>query len=1191
MRLKALDIQGFKSFADRIRLDFDDGITAVIGPNGSGKSNIADAVRWVLGEQSTKTLRGGKMEDVIFGGTQERKAMGVASVSLIIDNSDHSMTGIDAEEVAVTRRLYRSGESEYRINGNQVRLKDVAELFMDTGLGRDGYSIIGQGRVAEIVSARSRERREIFEEAAGIAKFRYRKNEAERRLAMAEDNLVRLRDILSELDVRVGPLKVQSEKAKKYLEMAAEKKSLEVSVWLTTLAALREKTAAIEDKLLLAQADFNEADEGVKQCESDYNEQTERGRALMVAIEEMRSELSRRSQEAASYQAKQAVLQNDIGHFEDSIKEINIQMEQAGQSKEELAGAVSYAKAHLEEKQSELLQIAERRNDISRLIADIEDEIRAESTALEALRTKRSGAFEAIEGARLQGASAATLLGESRQRAADMANAVAEREKAVEDARKQQKECEELISEIDNSLTALDNSAKGYLLKQSSRAQRVDEFDGKANALLQRINEKRQRAKLLSDMDKNMEGFGPSIKFIMNQSRGGAIKGVHGPVSSLVSVSNEYATAIETALGVAMQNIVVENEDTGKRAIALLSSAKAGRATFLPLTAMKGTRLDVKGVENMYGFVGFAADLASCDERYRGVIEYLLGRIVIAEDIDGAVTIAKKFGYRFRVVTLDGQVINAGGSMTGGYTAKSAGILGRQGEIDRLGKEAQALEEEHKALMAQRESAARELAALCAEIDAIEAQKKTCSEDRIRAVAELSATKQSLEQAEAQVENVAREREELSRRIEEMQQKSTSSKELAETLSAALATLQDEITAQGERLAAVNERKSAAINEQQEQATLYTLCQRDIEAAEAESERLAAQQSLAENQSGEQKQRVEELSAKIAQANAAMSELSERLKNGQSEESGLRAKTETAMREREESEKQCAALRSRERELSARRDGLYREVVRLGEQKNASETEREGLVSKLYDEYELTQSAAEEIAESIEDLPLANRRLSELRGRIKALGSVNVDSIEEYKEVYERHSELSRQMSDVEGSKAELSKLINELTGEMRSIFSEKFEAINTNFGKTFRELFEGGSASLSLTDPSDVLESGIEITVHPPGKLIKNLASLSGGEQAFVAIAIFFSILKVNPSPFCLMDEIEAALDDVNVARFAAYLHTLTDKTQFITITHRRGTMEEADVLYGVTMQEEGVSKLLSLKVTEIEKSLGIKV
>ena len=1190
MRLKSLDIQGFKSFPDRTRLDFNDGITAVIGPNGSGKSNIADAIRWVLGEQSTRTLRGGKMEDVIFGGTQTRKPLGMASVTLNIDNADRALAGMDAGEVSITRRLYRTGDSEYRINGAQVRLKDITELFLDTGLGRDGYSIIGQGRVAEIVSARSKERREIFEEAAGIAKFRYRKTEAERRLTLAEENLLRLRDILSELEGRLAPLRAQSEKAKQFLELAGEKKSLEVSVWMHTIGELRQKTAQLEDKLLLARSEHQAAEQTVAACERQYAEEQERGRALLLRLEEQRDEISRRNERAAGLEAQRAVLQNDISHHEHSIEEAKDAIEQAGRSQEELAAELAAAREKLLEQKEKLSAANEQAGAIADQLTELTGEQLRCAAELDRLRIRRAGAFEAIEAARLDAAAAESLLGESAARISAMESARAAREAAVEEAKRDAAECEDLLAEIAETALSLENSAKGYRLRRELRGQKTAELDQKLADFDGRINERRQRAKLLADMDRNMEGFGPSIKFVMGRARAGALPGVFGPVSSLITVEDGHTVAIETALGGAMQNIVVENEETGKRGIALLKESRAGRATFLPLTSVKGGRLDVSGLEQSLGFVGLACDLVSCGDRFRGVVTSLLGRVAVAEDIDSAVAIAKRNGYRFRIVTLDGQIVNAGGSMTGGYTAKSAGILGRQGEIERLEAEAKKLGEQRAQLAARREEAARELSSVEAELSAIAAQQKSCEEDRIRGEAELSAARQRISQAERQKREADEQREQLLARIEEMKEKSGSSQELTASLTAELDRLQRQIAEGGEMRDSLAARQNTLNESRAEMNTAIALLTHEISTAEENLARLTALSGSAGQRQDEQREKIAALEAQIAAAGEQIEALAGQAARDRREaEEAQRAVLET-QRLREQSEGRCSALRASEREESARRDNLYREVVRLDEQKTASGNECAALVAKLYDEYEMTQSDAEEQARPVEDLAAANRRLAELRGRIKNLGSVNVDAIEEYREVSGRYEELSRQITDVEHSKAELSRLIGELTEQMRGIFSQQFEEINKNFGKIFTELFEGGSAALSLTDPDDLLESGIEITVRPPGKLIKNLAALSGGEQAFVAIAIFFAILKVNPSPFCLMDEIEAALDDVNVARFASYLHTLTEKTQFIAITHRRGTMEEADVLYGVTMQEEGVSKLLQLRVSEIEKKMGIQ-
>jgi len=1187
LRLKSIDIQGFKSFPDRTLLEFNQGVTAVIGPNGAGKSNIADAMRWVLGEQSTKTLRGGRMEDVIFGGTQTRKAQGVASVTLNIDNADRSLR-CDADEVAVTRRLYRSGDSEYRINGAQVRLRDLNELFMDTGLGRDGYSIIGQGRVAEIVSARSHERREIFEEAAGISKFRYRKTEAERRLALAEDNLLRLRDILAELEGRVGPLKAQSEKAKRFLEYAGEKKTLEISLWVRSLNQLHTRIAEWEDKLLLAQSDHAAADAAVRQCEADFNAALEEGRACMAAIERARAEAAALRDAAAQTESAEAVEKNNIEHYTASIREIEEALALASDSRGELERSATDAearRAQLEAAQGEAASAIEAKR------GEIEAQA-ARHAALSAegdtLRLRRTAAFEAIDAARLDAATSATILGESEERLGAMGENESQLAQTLEGARREIADCEDLLASIAAQRTALDNSAGGYLLKRQSRQQKLDAIEEQRAAFGREIETKRQRARALSDLEKNLEGFGQSVRYIMAQSQRGALGGIHGPVSSLVRVEGEYATAVETALGSAVQNIVVENEDAAKRAIHLLKQNKAGRATFLPLTSVRANPLDPGSAETLYGYVGLASDLVACDAKYAEVIRFLLGRTVVAQDLDAAVVIAKKHNYRFRVVTLDGQVVNAGGSMTGGSAARAAGIIGRRREIEQLLAEAAAAETRRAALDGQADTLSQEIAALDAEVEALEAQRRTLSEDRVRAETQRAALQQELVRAQEAVSQAAGEREALAARIKEMRERSATSEELSKTLSAQLHDLQRQIAENSDAVAAAQQVLAGLQAQLGEQNAARTLLERDLEQTAQEIERLCAARAAGEEQTAAQRARIEALREQIAASERQIGDLRGQHERAQAETRALEEEIGRQNARHSECERRSAELRAAEREAGAKREVLYREVVRLSEQKTSAENEQNNLIARLYDEYELTRSAAEEIAAPVEDVPAANRRLSELRGKIKALGSVNVDAIEEYREVSARYEELSRQLSDVERSKAQLTRLITELTGEMREIFTEKFAEIDRNFRATFTELFEGGSASLSLSDPEDVLESGIEITVHPPGKLIKNLASLSGGEQAFVAIAIFFAILRVNPAPFCLMDEVESALDDVNVARFASYLRRLTDRTQFIAITHRRGTMEEADDLYGVTMQEEGVSRLLRLQVSEIEKTLG---
>ena len=1189
MRLKYLEIQGFKSFPDKTRLEFNDGITAVIGPNGSGKSNISDAVRWVLGEQSTRTLRGSKMEDVIFGGTQARKPQGMASVTLMIDNAGRLLP-FEADEVAVTRRLYRTGDSEYRINGAQVRLKDIVELFLDTGLGRDGYSIIGQGKVAEIVSAKSRERREIFEEAAGISRYRYRKTEAEKRLALAEDNLTRLRDILAELTARVEPLREQSKKAEKFLTLSSEKKSLEVSVWVRAIRAARAKLNALEDELVLAKARHGEAEQEAAGFEDAFEAVMEEMQRLSAGIEEARDAAAKAQANIGALDSEEAVLKNDIAHNERSAGETRLSLESAGRSAGELRSEILKAEAALSER-------LERLDGFDGRLGFQEEARRALEAGqagilkkLELLRQRRSGVYEAIDAAKLDAATSATLLGESEERLSQIGQNARTAKENLERLREEERECAALLSELDEKLQGLENAEKGYQLKRASRREKFDDAAAKEADCARRANEKEQRAKVLSDMDRNMEGFGQSVKTVMAGVKAGRLDGVFGPVSSLISVEAEYTTAVETALGGAMQNIVVRDEEIAKRAIGLLRTAKAGRATFLPLTSVKGNRLDTRGFSRTEGFVGLACDLVRADAKFDGIIASLLGRVAVARDLDGAASLAKANGYRFRIVTLDGQLVNAGGSFTGGYTAKSAGVLGRRDEIRRLREEAAAILAERDKVSAERAALERELRQFDAEIESIGAGKKTLFEDRVRCESEAKRVRKSIGEAAAAAETAQREHLALMGRIEEYREKSAGSGGLIEQLSKELDGVQAEIeTVSGERETAAAE--IAEIDRKiGEERTGRLLAERDVQEGRETLERLRAAAESGERQRAGLLQKCAALEAENARAAQRIGEIDAARKAQREAIREREAAAAEMLAKRTVCERRQTECRAGGRESAAKRDELYRQVVRLGENQKSIEAEHDGLIAKLWDEYELTRSDAEALAEPVEDPSAANRRLAELRAKIKNLGTVNVGAIEEFKEVSERHGALSAQLSDVERSKAELTRLIGELTGEMREIFSRQFGEINRHFGQIFTELFGGGRAQLSLTDQEDILESGIEINVQPPGKVIKNLAALSGGEQSFVAIAIFFAILRVNPAPFCLMDEIEAALDDVNVGKFAAYLRTMTDKTQFIAITHRRGTMEEADVLYGVTMQEDGVSKLLELKVSEIEKGFGAK-
>ena len=1189
LRLRGLEIQGFKSFPDKTRLTFHDGITAVVGPNGSGKSNIADAVRWVLGEQSTKTLRGGKMEDVIFGGTQARKPQGYAHVQLTIENADGALP-YDSAEVSVSRRLYRSGESEYRINGTSVRLRDVHELFMDTGLGRDGYSIIGQGRIAEIVSAKSTQRREIFEEAAGISKYRYRRQEAQRRLEAAEENLLRLRDILAELEARVGPLQAQAEKARRFLTLAEEKKTLELSLWIATLDRSRALLREQEDKLLLCRDDHDRIQAEMDAVEQRINALYADMQALAVEIDERRAQARTLEEENANSSADIAVMQNDLAHNRASIEQIGAELRQADADGGGLDEQIRTYETEIADKQAALEKLhrkqEETQQEIVRLTAAREDC----RTRADALKERRFGLTQSIQEAKLSSASSGSLIDETIARLEALRDAAVVGDENAARIEKELADCKGLLAEVLAASESLQNTRRGYLLRAEGRGEKLDALKKQRAALDEQARGFLQKARLLTDMENSLEGFQSSVKYVVSQARRGALPGVCGPVSKLIEVDGDHALAIEIALGAAMQNIVVEDETAAKRAIAMLRSSKTGRATFLPLTTVRGGRLSEGWLSSADGFVGIAADLVRCDSRYEGVVAQLLGRIAIVRDIDCAVALARRGGYKFRVVTLDGQVVNAGGSMTGGWTARSAGILSRAQEIDSLRAQAKDCADRMERLDGEIKTVQEELSAAQAAILGVDGELATAQEDRIRCESEQKRLLAAQAEAARVREQAAREYEALEARLRELRAAGVSADGLIQELSGQL----DEVARQ---LGEVNEGRDAYAS-RLDQAS-EALAQVNVAAAALEKEidgaRLMMEQLAGQKEHRrEQERALKERAARLEEENEAVRqrisdlEAARRERTARIETIGTEIAERTARRN--ECESGTAALRADEKEIAARRETAARELARLEEKKASMQGEYDAIIARMWDEYEVTRSQAAELAQPVEDTPAAQRRLGELKGKIKALGSVNLGAIEEYGEVSERYTFLKTQTEDAERSRAELLRLIERLTSDMRTIFSENFTKIAANFSVVFTELFDGGKASLSLADPTDVLESGIDIFVQPPGKIIKNLSALSGGEQAFVAIAIYFAILKVRPSPFCLLDEIEAALDDVNVVKYAQYLRTLCDKTQFITITHRRGTMEEADVLYGVTMQEEGVSKLLELNVGEIEGKLGIQ-
>ena len=1189
MLLKSLELQGFKTFPDKTRLKFDTGITSVVGPNGSGKSNISDAIRWVLGEQSAKALRCSKMEDVVFNGTDKRKRQGFAEVTLTIDNSDRRLP-YGGDEVSVTRRYYRSGESEYLINKAAVRLKDIHELFMDTGLGRDGYSMIGQGKIDSIVASKSEDRREIFEEAAGISRYRYRKTEAERKLAHTEENLLRLRDIVTELEDRVEPLRVQSEKAERFLEYSDEKRGLEIALWVDTLnkssAVLRKQ----EDKIAIARAQYEEAEQSIESISEETEDIYLRSGSIAAKIEEQRAASSGFEAAAAEKNAEISVAQNDILHNNDNIARILSEIEKSESSTEDMQNiigekerAIAAIRERIEERRSEYNAVSDELNNVNNDASRSNDELQRLSAVIASVSQR-------LADARVTDITSASTIEELSARSAVLTENRSAKTAQRDDLMQMRDDYESKLKKAEAAVNSIGNSIEGLELKLRSRMDKRDEQRRAADSLRLDAQEKARRAKLLSDLSANYEGFYRSVKVVMTEAKKGTIGGICGPVTTLIRVPEEYNVAMEVALGSKMQHIVVNTDSDAKRAIELLKKLDAGRATFLPISTIKARALDEKGLDDCYGYIGIASELCAADKKYEAILNNLLGRIVVAEDLSAASAIAKRYGYRFMVVTLDGQVINAGGSFTGGSRAKNSGLLSRESEIDKLKKEAAALSEKAQAA----EQSFR----------AAESQYAACEADLMGARADLTNTQQLAVSIKAEFNACISELAGLSRDLDDIESELAScsskideSKSARELAQKDLVRLNAEIESTEMKIRAISGARDQMAEQREQFADKLQQLRLDILSCEKDIDTLGAEIETARMSGSDHKKRIAELIAEKEAIENNNSEIEKRIELLQSEIDSLTEQNQASAQaveslnaEREALEKRSVELRRLERDKSSERELASNELSRLEVRKDNQQKEFDGIISKLWEEYELTRREAEEQAVEIENLTEARSRLSALKQKIKALGTVNVAAIEEYKEVSERYTFMTAQVGDVEKSKKEIENLINSLTKQMKEVFVDSFAEINKNFTLTFKELFGGGEARLELSDPENILTSGIDIIVHPPGKIVVHLEALSGGEKALVAIALYFAIMKVRPAPFCVMDEIEAALDEVNVDRFASYLRNLTAETQFILITHRRGTMEEADVLYGVTMQDEGISKLLELRASEVATKLGIK-
>ncbi len=1195
MYLKSLELHGFKSFPEKTVLNFNDGATVIVGPNGSGKSNITDAMRWVLGELSTKNIRGSKMEDVIFVGADGRRPMSFAEVSVTFDDSEEPRKlNSPYTEITVTRRYYRSGDSEYYINRKQVRLRDINELFMNTGIGRDGYSIIGQGRIAEIISKKNEDRRSIFEETAGISKFRYRKHESERKLAETEANMLRVRDILSELEARVGPMERAAQKARRFLELFAVKKEADVSLFLWDMTKKRGESAKLAEALAISTSELEMIEDTERQLDATGQRLFEASDDNKAAESKLYGEIKRMRETLHALENEYKLLQNNAEHGRERAIRDSADAEtykKTGEAEREQCAAFEAAMAEAKEKlallDSEIGVLTSERDSLRETRLSLEEKLEAalkERREIEAKRADVEVRLGVIENSDR----------EDKGRGGDILL-------EIEKYRKEAAATDETRDNAADSIAAYDVEIKNCEAESTRLRSEISRMEDEAADMGRRITAAtseceglRSRISALKRIEEHFEGYQNSVRYIMGQA-GKTLSGIHAPISQLIKTEPAHACAIEIAMGAGLQNIIVDDEKASKAAMAALKQAGAGRATFSPITTMKGqgrTR-ELEAASSYAGFVGYADELVMCDEKYRGIISYYLGRIAVFDNIDNATVAARGSGWKIRTVTLDGQQTNTGGSFTGGSVKQGGSFLTRAGQIDKLEGELATAEKkldkisaEEKELSQRRSTAVSKFSEIderCALLRALMRSEQVTYDE---ADAKLGVTLSLIEKLEKDAENLG-----VNERIrveeqERLAAERSSLTEDIEAIDAARAESDSEKNCCDSRIEEIAEKINGLMITSAE-------TRRDIEAAEASIAASVSRAEDAEAKASEYAESAEKLRSDADMAESIVAQKKNDAAKLQDEIDGMEERRAALELGGQDYEKKIRELQVKTREIASKKETVYKAHSKNENRQEQLTEQIEKMTTRLYDEYELTVTAAAEMG--YPEVTEANRSavaetLNETKNQIKALGQVNVDAIEEYAELKERYDHVKTQMDDLESSKEELYKVISTIEEEMKRMFVDAFEKINKNFGEVFRELFGGGSAELSLTDPEDVLNCGIEISAAPPGKMIKNLSLLSGGEQAFIAIALLFALIKVNPSPFCIFDEIEAALDEVNVTRVAKYISRVSKELQIIMITHRRGTMEIADTLYGVTMPTQGVSKVFTLDVGSVARKDFIK-
>lgn len=1181
MYLKRLELQGFKSFADRTVLDFMPGITAVIGPNGSGKSNISDSIRWVLGEQSMKSLRGAKSEDVIFAGTQSRKSLGFAEASLIFDNQDGKLP-IEYREVTVTRRLYRSGESGYYINKTPCRLKDILELFMDTGIGKDGYSIIGQGKIDEILSNKSEDRRHIFEEAAGIVKYRARKEESEKKLEHTKLNLLRINDILTEIESSIEPLKIQSEKAKKFMDLREELKNIEIGLFLCNIDIYKEKLEQLkQDEEILntsyqteqeKQEKMNQQKEQLKGQINEVIEEIERmqniGFESTNQIEKLNSEINVSNQKILNSKENSERYQKEIQELKEKITQLEEEKKQKLAKRENLYVNKEKFQKELEEKEKELKQLtttlSEKELEVEREKKKVSDNIDKKYEIQNDINTQNI-TYETLEkrekNIKFELQTTISELDSSRMRRSDISQSFLE----IESKRSQYlKDIEKMKEE------------------KEARNQKIKEYDSKINQISYDIRMKDSRLKFLQETEKEKEGYNKSVKsLLLDCEKVKELgKGVHGVLANIITVPKELETAIEMCLGAGLQNIVTDSEEDAKKLVEHLRKNNLGRASFLPITSVKGKKVEHLDTRGIQGVIGIASDLVKYEKQYQGIILNLLGKTVIVENMEIGILLAKKNRYAFRIVTKKGDVINASGAITGGSVLqKTVNILGRSREIESLEKELIQLQKKLKDWEEQKESYIEEIEE---QLEAGEALERQLQEIDITYATE----KQKIIAVEENVARLEKRFHSLKEEINLIEKKKEETVLIKEQKENEIEILTKEVTILSQTIDEFSNRNKDSqkyIDDLNFDITNLKISVSSFEESENSMKEIAdiMEQDIENSKSSIQKK--EELLLELEKEKKELEEkiltYQESIKQIKEEVSSSGGKVEELKEERAKKNQLLGKIEKDISDQFYRIEELKEQLVKMDVKKTKLEQDLEDVINKMWEEYEITPNYAQEYARP-NNMVATQKEVNSLRNKIKDLGSINIDSIEEYKQTKQRYDFMCEQRLDLENSIAKLRKVITDMTTTMQEQFKEKFELINRNFNEVFCELFGGGKAELFLTDESHILECGIDIHVQPPGKKLQSMTLLSGGEKAFTAIAILFAILKINPAPFCVLDEIEAALDDVNVYRYAEYLKKFARETQFLVITHRKGTMESADTVYGVTMEENGISKLLSMKL-----------